>query len=173
MAKQQQDREDMLREATALVNRVELRALHASDAKDPVVVGFRRDGSVSFYFGADPVYQFNVEHGFRRGYYQGTLLKAENGKIVQLTQSRDSGQLVFQRHEFDASATSAYLECMKRDLIELKEACQSSAVEIVGAVVEQGTENELIDRIVGWINEHADSIAIAAVPNVTGKRGRR
>ena len=162
----------MLREATALVNRIELRIAPTSEAKEPVVVGFRRDGSISFYFGADPVYQFNVEHAFRRGYFQGTLLKAENGRIVQLTQSRDGGQLVFLRHEFDASATNDYLERMKRDLIEFKRACQSSAVEIVGAVVEQGTENELIDCIVGWIDEHVDSIAIAAVPNVTGKRGR-
>ena len=50
MARHQEDREDILREATALVERVEL---EIENLEDPVVVGFRRDSGPAFFFGAD------------------------------------------------------------------------------------------------------------------------
>ena len=45
-------------EATALVERVELKL---PDADDRVVVGFRRNGCASVFFGPDPVYQFTTD----------------------------------------------------------------------------------------------------------------
>ena len=54
MARLEEDREDILQEATALVERVEL---EIENLEDPVVVGFRRDSGPAFFFGADPVYQ--------------------------------------------------------------------------------------------------------------------
>ena len=68
MAKQQQDKEDILREATALVNRIEIQFSQKTASKESVFVGFRRDGAISCFFGADPVYQFNTRHEIRRGY---------------------------------------------------------------------------------------------------------
>ena len=47
MARQESNREDLLREATALVERVEL---HVPAFEEPIVVGFRRDGCASFLF---------------------------------------------------------------------------------------------------------------------------
>ena len=52
MALHEQDREDLLSEATALVQRVELRV---EGFAEPVIVGFRRGGEASVFFGADPV----------------------------------------------------------------------------------------------------------------------
>src|SRR5688572_18570527 len=65
MARQEQDREDILREATALVERVELLI---PEFPEPIVAGFRRDGSASFFFGADPVLQFNAQGKLRRAF---------------------------------------------------------------------------------------------------------
>ncbi|MCA9269139.1 MAG: hypothetical protein KDA41_11745, partial [Planctomycetales bacterium] len=81
MAKQQHDREDLLREATALVVRAELQL--NSDAH-PVVAGFRQGGEASFYFGFDPVFQFNSERQLRRAFYDGRLIKAEQGALIAL-----------------------------------------------------------------------------------------
>ena len=53
LAKQEHDKEDILREATALVNRIELRSTDGS-WKSTVHVGFRRDQSIAFFFGAEP-----------------------------------------------------------------------------------------------------------------------
>ena len=63
MAREEQDREDLLREASALVERAEV-AL--ADGATRVVLGFRRDGCASFYFGSERAYQFNTDDALRR-----------------------------------------------------------------------------------------------------------
>ena len=81
MAHYESDREDLLRQATALVERAEILL---PGLTEPLVVGFRRDGSVSFFFGADPVYQFNAAGELRRAYLDGLLYKADRGRLVQM-----------------------------------------------------------------------------------------
>ena len=73
MARNQSDREDLLREATALVERAELRI---SGWSEPVVVGFRRGGGASLFFGGKEVYQFNAGGELRRAFVAGRLIKA-------------------------------------------------------------------------------------------------
>src|SRR5689334_1384312 len=72
MAREEHQREDLLREATALVERAEIRLPGCEAA---IVVGFRRDGAPSFFFGDDFVVQFNPHHELRRGYWNGRLVK--------------------------------------------------------------------------------------------------
>ena len=83
MAREEADREDLLGDATAFVERIEWR-LPSGDPtaqSDPpgqiVFAGFRADDAVSFYFDADPVYHFNAAGQLRRAFCQGLLLKAE------------------------------------------------------------------------------------------------
>ena len=71
MARDESDREDLLREATALVERIELAPADAAD-DEHIVAGFRRDGALSIYFGADPVYHFNSAGELRRAYCDGS-----------------------------------------------------------------------------------------------------
>ena len=73
MSRLERDREDLLREATALVERAEIRL---GDFDEAVIVGFRSGGAASFYFGADPVFQFNADNQLRRGFVGGRLVKA-------------------------------------------------------------------------------------------------
>ena len=47
MARQEQEREDLLREAVALVERIEVQTAREQGT---VVIGFRRDGAASVYF---------------------------------------------------------------------------------------------------------------------------
>src|SRR4051794_11841558 len=98
MARHESDREDLLREATALVERVELTM---AGSEEPIVIGFRRDGSCSMFFGADPVYQFNTQAELRRAFREGRLVKAEGGRLVALERRREAGQLVLLRHALD------------------------------------------------------------------------
>src|SRR6476469_7343231 len=85
MSRQESDREDLLREATALVERIELRL---PDQPESVVAGFRRDGSASFFFGQSPVYQFNSGRELRRAYRDGLLYKTDNGRLVEMRRER-------------------------------------------------------------------------------------
>src|SRR6186997_1242741 len=103
MARRESEREDLLREATALVERAEL-TLEGSE--EPIVVGFRRDGSASFFFGVDPVYQFNAACELRRAFVGGLLYKAERGRLVSLSRQRTMESVALFRAELTAQATT-------------------------------------------------------------------
>src|SRR2546421_10418921 len=98
MVRRESDREDLLREATALVERAEIRT---PGEHEPIVVGFRRDGSASFFFGAHPVYQFNSAGEFRRGYIGGLLYKAERGRLIALRRERSDAEVALVRTELN------------------------------------------------------------------------
>ena len=85
MTQHEGQREDLIRTATALVQRVEL----AIDGfPDLLVIGFRRDGAASLFVGEDPVYQFNARGELRRAFQAGKPVKAESGRLVELTRQR-------------------------------------------------------------------------------------
>src|SRR5262245_12366974 len=96
MARQESDREDLLREATALVERAELKVAGESE---PMTVGFRRDGSLSVFFGGDAVYQFNTAGELRRAFAGGLLYKAERGRLVELRRERSADEVALVRRE--------------------------------------------------------------------------
>jgi hypothetical protein len=123
MAREEQDREDLMREATALVERIELRLPQETE---PVVVGFRRAGGASFFFGDDPVYQFNAAGELRRAYVGGKLLKAERRRLVELTRVRTPAETQLVRHEFDDAETAPLLEAMQQRLARLRDALDST-----------------------------------------------
>src|SRR5262245_37512289 len=85
MARHEQDREDLIREATALIDRCELVDLSGGD---PWVVGVRAGGAVSIYLGSDPVYHFNSAGQLRRAFVDGELWTAERGRLVRLARRR-------------------------------------------------------------------------------------
>ena len=84
MARDEHDREDLLAEARALVERV---SLQIAGLEQPVFIGFRRDDSASFYLGADRVYQFTSEGQLRRAFVGESPFKAEDGRSVELLRS--------------------------------------------------------------------------------------
>lgn len=168
MSRQQQNKEDILREATALVNRIEIKFSQKAVSKESVFVGFRRDGAVSFFFGAEPVYQFNTRHEFRRGYCKGAMLKADNGKICNLTRVREGDQLVLLSRDYSDEQTAEFLEEMKHALLVLYKEIRGGQWSILGAVVEAGTAEELLNRVADWLETHTSELQIADTPNVAG-----
>ncbi len=98
MARDAQDREDLLRDATGLVSRVEL---NIPDLETDIVCGFRADGSLSIYWGQDEVVQFNAAGELRRGYWQGRLLATYRRQLVWLDRSKqEGGRMRFVRKPF-------------------------------------------------------------------------
>jgi len=168
VSRQQQNKEDILREATALVNRIEIKFSQKAVSKESVFVGFRRDGAVSFFFGAEPVYQFNTRHEFRRGYCKGAMLKADNGKICNLTRVREGDQLVLLSRDYSDEQTAEFLEEMKHALLVLYKEIRGGQWSILGAVVEAGTAEELLNRVADWLETHTSELQIADTPNVAG-----
>jgi hypothetical protein len=99
----EQDREDLMAEAKALVERAEW---NVPGLAEPVTIGFRRDGSVSFYFGPEEVFQFNSRQQLRRAYRHGRLFKAVDGVLAQLRRERTPTAVHLLRRDLTPAETS-------------------------------------------------------------------
>jgi hypothetical protein len=161
MAREESDREDLLREATALVERVELRT---ADEPESITAGFRRDGALSLFFGADPVFQFNTAGELRRAFRGGKLVKAERGKLVELTRLRTADETQLWRTELDAAATAALAGAMCERIGRLAEALAGGRLEIVGQVPAGA---DVIGRLRAELLKHTTrDVRIALSPRV-------
>jgi hypothetical protein len=159
MARHESDREDLLREATALVERIEL---SIPNFADPIVCGFRKDGSASFYFGADPVYQFNTSSQLRRAFVNGRLLKAEHGRLVALSRTRTEHEVALVRHELAAQDLALLLMQLNGHFEQLKNSFQAGEYSVIGQVP---PEANIVERIALWLEKRPRSVEIAAAPN--------
>ena len=65
MARNEADREDLMREAVALTERVEL---FVPGFEELITIGFRSNGAMSIFVGQDPVYQFDPSGRLRRAF---------------------------------------------------------------------------------------------------------
>ena len=160
MASRESEREDLLREATALVERVEL-TIEGDD--EPIVVGFRRDGSASFFFGVDPVYQFNTAGELRRAFVEGLLYKAERGRLVALRRERSATEVALVRSELSADDSAAVIFAMRQRLTLLLSTLTAGTYSVNGQVP---ADADVPKRICRWLNKSPTNVPIASAPNV-------
>ena len=158
MARHEGPREDLLAEAVALVERVEL----VLASGEPVVVGFRRDGCASFFFDQDPVYQFNTRCELRRLYVDGLRYKAEQGRLVGLEVRRDAGEVQMLREELTAERADAMLAEAERRLSELAAALRGGKAERRRQVPEQA---DVPARVLAWLESLGRPLIVAESPH--------
>jgi hypothetical protein len=157
MARQEEDREDLLREATALVERAEFKYGDGS-----IVAGFRRDGSASFFLSPQEVYQFNSARELRRAFLDDRLYKAERGKLVRLTRQRSEHSIDLIRHELTGDETTQTLSTARRKLRQLESVLAKGDVDLVGEVPPDG---HVIARIRQWLGDFPEQLVVAASPS--------
>jgi hypothetical protein len=161
MARIERDREDILREATAMVERAEL----AIDGfAEPIVIGFRPDGSASIYVGADPVYQFNAKNELRRAYWNGLLYKADCGRLASLERRRSQQSVDLLRRDLSDDETAEFLHRAQIVLADIRGKLQNNAFLERGHVP---SDRDVVDRIRNWLNQYPDSIVVARTPRVS------
>src|SRR6185295_3849113 len=155
MSRQESEREDLLREATALVERVELRLPEQSES---IVAGFRRDGSASFFFGQSPVYQFNSHCELRRAYVGGLLYKVDSSKLVEMRRERTAAAVELRTRPLSPEETARFLldaeDCLKR----LRDALVARIAEVVGQVP---SDKDIDTRVAAWLRELPPGIVLA------------
>lgn len=161
MSRTQSDREDLLREATALVERA---GLQVAGNDEPVVVGFRAGGEASVFFGADPVYHFNADGELRRAYVGGLLYKAERGRLVSLRRQRSEREVALVRHDLSDSEAADLLSGMQKRLAELAAAIAGGAFQVFGQVP---ADRDVLCRIRGWLATLPAPVRIAPAPNAS------
>ena len=165
MARQESDREDLMREATALVRRAELTYPGRAEG-EPVTAGFRRDGRLSVYFGADPVYQFDDQHRLRRAYVAGFLYRTQGETLARLHRQRTAEETVLLRHDLDSRELADFRQSAMQALMELQNALDSDEVKII-AQIPQGAEllSDLKSALAAILEQQ-----IPLAPPIPGKR---
>lgn len=155
MARQEHAREDLLAEATALVERAEflLRRI-----VEPIVIGFRRNGAASVYFGQDEAYHFDSAGRLRRAFFAGRLYKADRGRLASLDRRRTDEAVELQRHDLTEAETAQFLDRMQRQLGELKSAAAAGKLDWQRVVPDSG---ETRRKIVEWLANLPEKIEIA------------
>lgn len=160
MARQEEDKEDLMRDATALVRRVEL-ALPAQE--ETCVIGFRRDGAASVFFGADPVLQFNKAGELRRAYSGERLVKAERGKLAWLERVRTEAEVQLRRRTMTAEEHRSFVEEAESRLSDLQHLISAAETKVLRQI--PARENVLQD-VEDWLSELPRPLVIAALPHV-------
>jgi hypothetical protein len=167
MAQEESPREDLLREATALLERIELvPTAHGKSPADacqdpPIVSGFRSNGALSIFFGDNEVYHFNAAGELRRSYLAGHLYKALNGELVSLARVRTSQQVELRSRTLDAEEEAKFISTMQKRLAALAASLTMQKFELLRAVP---PDAKVADRLRDWLVRHSE-IRIAARPN--------
>jgi hypothetical protein len=161
VSRHEQDREDLLREATAFPERAEL-TIPAYPA--PIFIGFRPEGALSLYFGQDPVYHFNSTGHLRRAYIAVQLYKADHGRLIALRPERSDRETALLRRELTDDETAALLKQLAAQLISLHEALNAGNYTITGQVP---AESAIIPRLRHWLTSYKADITVADQPHVS------
>jgi hypothetical protein len=128
MARQEDDREDLIEEAVALVHRLEIRF---PERDELLVAGRRATGAWSFYFGSEPVYQFDPEGRLRRAFVDGRLYRTQGTTLARLTRVRTADETFFDRHDLTADELAAFLKRCLEDLRFIRKSLWNDRFEIL------------------------------------------
>ncbi|MFM7056063.1 MAG: hypothetical protein ACKO2P_03980 [Planctomycetota bacterium] len=158
MAGNEVDREDLLREAVALVPRAEL---EVSGLPERLTVGFRSTGMLSLYFGQDPVYQFDQSGRLRRAFEGGLLYRTAASTLSRLQRVRADNTVTLLRHDLNPDELAVFRSRMQQILRTLQMALETSNVTVVRSVPAEGTN---------WTRLILDSLSVihAADPWLAG-----
>ncbi len=161
MARQEHPREDLLRDATALRERVELRC---EQPPEIWIVGFRKCGAASFFRGEDPVIHFNAQGELRRLYLEGLLYKAEQGAWVQLRRQPAAGKSLLLRLPLSQRESQAIVARVTSDLQRLAGQLDASAVHMLRVVPAQV---DVRQRVARWLRTRlSEPLTVASRPHV-------
>lgn len=168
MAREESNREDLLREATALVQRIEFAPRDSQTGGAPeqpesehIVAGFRANGAFSVYFGDALVFQFNAAVELRRAFCDGLLLKASRGHLISVRRHRMESEVQLLTHALSESEEAAFLKRMSEHLINLSRRLNAGSFEVVGQVP---PNSDVLERVRAWLAAHHE-MRIASRPN--------
>jgi len=134
MARHETDREDLMAEATALRQRVEL---ELPGVADHVVAGFRDNGGCSIYFGADPVFHFEADGALRRAFVAGDLYRSQGKTLARLTRTRADREVHLVRHDLDPAELAGFLAALRARVERLYGALADESARVVQQVPAQ------------------------------------
>jgi hypothetical protein len=140
------DREDLLRDARALVPRVQIQAT-LGGRRVSLFAGFRGD-ALSLYYNADPVFHFNADGELRRAFIDGRLVKAEAGRLVAMERVFTPTAVELHAEDVTAETQAALLVDLAARLAELREVLSAGNFTLDGQVPADGNA---LERLAAWL----------------------
>ncbi len=165
MAANEHDREDLLREAVALVPRAELQ-VHG--LPELLTAGFRSNRMLSLYFGQDPVYQFDAAGRLRRAFEAGLLYRTATSTLSRLQRVRAENSVTLLRHDLNPLELSEFRSRMQQILETLRVALENGGVTVVRCVPEGPDWTSLLLEALSGINAADPWLA----GSIVGRRAR-
>lgn len=169
MAKQTQDREDLLGEGSAMpirgkffINSIE------------IVIGFRRRGQLSLYWDQDPVFQFDADSRLRRVFMDSHRFRAAEGRLVRLEKINDpnnlsAGRLRLVAQPVTAAVESAILQvlpvCLQQIDMEIQKAGHPGdpiKLQTIGI-----SKMEFASKVRDWISQVDQPIKLSDGPSAS------
>lgn len=163
MARQESDREDLMREATALGRRAEW---NVPGEPQSVIAGIRENGWLSLYFGPDPVYHFDESSRLRRAFVAGRLYRTQGTTLARLTRVRQAAATEMQRHDLNEAELADFRDRMRPRLEHLAEQLRTGQTTTVRSVPDgDDLRPEVIRALDSFLNSGQP-----LAPAVRGKR---
>jgi len=147
-----------LREAIALVRRVELRA---GKEQQSIFAGFRANGAVSIYFGLDLVLQFNSQRELRRAYFGSALIKADKCRLWSLTRERGSHAVRLVAEVLSAEELSRFFASAEEKIEHLRRALAEREFTRIGQFPEN---QDVVADLRSWLETMPKTVALASSP---------
>ena len=146
MARHEEDREDLIREAVALPDRVELSVVGFDQ---PITIGFRPNSAMSIFVGQDPVYHYDPDGRLRRAFVGGLLYRSQHVTLAMLQRERTETQTLLLRTDLGDAELAMFRETMHDLLNLLHQKLTASEYETLRCVPESA---EHISRILAALD---------------------
>jgi hypothetical protein len=146
LRRDESDREDLLREASALRRRIELRW---PGRVEPVVAGFFEDQRLAIYLTAETVYQFDPEGRLRRAFIEGRLYRTGQSTLAELTRERSINATQLRRRDLPADELEEFFRVMRNDLAEVRDAIHGNPSILARQIPE---DEPILPRLIERLN---------------------
>ena len=158
MARNEAEREDLIREAVALGERAELRVVGFDGL---ITIGLRNDSAMSVFIDQDPVYQFDSLGRLRRAFVGGFLYRSQYETLARLQRVRTDSQTQLLRHDLVTEELESFRLAMLGALQKIAQSIQAGSTEVLRQVP---VEQDLLPKIAGSLNavlENVDWLSVA------------
>jgi hypothetical protein len=160
VARDAHPREDLLRDARALVPRILLRVPFKGKQVE-VLAGFRGE-ALSLYFADDPVFHFNARGELRRAFVADQLIKAAHGRLIAMKPKRELERTFLEAAMITESEQQLLLADLRQRLTSLAAALSSKRFDLLGM---QPPDSEALPLLESWLNTFKDP-SVAMSPRV-------
>lgn len=161
MAREEHHREDLFRESTALVRRVELKC---NNEVAPIVAGFRAGSQASFFFAEEFALHFNANGELRRAYVGGLLIKAVDGRLHGMRRERFADELVLRSAPLTADEETDFLRTVRQRFAALAQSIDVGDCRTLRSIPEGA---DVVGEVRRWLEKNGQSFGISIRPHIT------